>query len=131
MQPRQIVLPRHSGGTDYGANRRLIAALYRPGVDRREPVGTTMLFVNEGHSAPVGGRGFGREYLPTALVLVHNCLWGGSYVSDYLERGRITKATIAKHAATINKAFSTNIAGYLDPRTTTWVLENGMIEETA
>lgn len=121
----QQILSRHGEG-DWGAKRRLIAALYTPGVMRDEAQYTTKLFVVPGHTAPHGARGFGRDYHPAALVLrAPSRTRRGSYDTIWLDKGRVSKATLAKHADKINAAFGFDIVSRLDPSKTLWVNEQG------
>lgn len=119
----QQILSRSDRGRDWGGRRRLIAALAKPGVDRKAPTLTTMLFIVEGHSAPVGARGFGREYHPSGLFLETPTPQRARYASDHvrLASGRISKATLKQHVLAIDAAFGQEIAHTLDPRTTTWI----------
>jgi hypothetical protein len=100
-------LPRHDRGIDWGESRRLIA---RKGEAVR-------LFVVTGHwRAACGVRGFGRVYVPAALVLYrarHERFAG--HASDTLARGRISRTMLVASAASIDSAFGTpGLAARLD-----------------
>lgn len=122
----QQILSRHGNG-DWGVKRRLIAALATPGTNRDNPTATTLLFIVPGHSSPVGARGFGREYNQTALVLYRPSIYGGGrYDTIWLDKGRITRETLHKHAYQIDTAFGVEIAHTLKPHETVWVEEFGI-----
>lgn len=110
----QKVLSRyHDGGTDWGANRRLIA---------ETEDGRRRLFIRGGHRAANGAYGFGDHYVPTALVLEtpwsteHN---GFSPRRTYLHEGRINLRTLEHFAPQIDAVFGPGATARLTTRTTT------------
>ncbi|AFU88245.1 hypothetical protein CcrColossus_gp375 [Caulobacter phage CcrColossus] len=122
----QQIIPRHGNG-DWGVKRRLIAALHRPGIYRDDPTSTVMLFIVPGHTMAHGARGFGRDYVQAQLILRAPSRFKmlGGFDTCWLEKGRITQASIAKHADKINEAFGFEIASRLHPSKTLWVNQNG------
>lgn len=113
----QIIRPPYERGVNWGAPRRMIA------VSRDMK---TQLFIRGGLKLAVGARGFGREYHPTALVLVSAGMFGQS--SKNLATGRISAKSLTEHAAEIDSKFGNGVTAGLDLKKTIRVNPDGTLE---
>lgn len=86
------IMPAQARGINWGADRRVLA---RTGDCR------TVLFIRGAHTMAVGARGFGREPVRSALVL----LTPAYALGDTLKEGRVSQADIEALSGTIDKAF--------------------------
>lgn len=119
----QLVLPRANLGVNWGAKRRVLAAIRPNPLWGRTAEPRVMLFINQGHSAAHGARGFGRDYHPACLTLMTwDSPWPGRNTAD-LGKGRITKAMITAATDKIDAAFGAGTADKIDLKSTLWIEE--------
>lgn len=111
--PEMETLTRHDPGIDWGGKRRVVA---------RSADGRTRLFICQGHTAPVGARGFGRDYHPMRVVLWAAKSWNGwaGHQSKDVAESRFDAAAIRRdHGALIDEVFGCpGLSDHLDGRKT-------------